>query len=82
MKFLIVWRCTSSFKGVSCQHNIGHPEVAGRRNTLHMGNKAGNVFSSCREVLLLPGFRHDVKKCTVKFCYIKIIRQVFKKKNP
>jgi hypothetical protein len=47
--------------------------------TLQMGNKAGNVYSKCREVILLPGFGNYVKKCTVKFCYIKIIRQVLDK---
>ena len=78
MKFLTVWRVFQALRE-SCQHNIGHLEVAGGRNTFQMGNKAGNVFSSCREVILLPGFGHDVKKCTVKLCYIKIIRQVLDK---
>jgi hypothetical protein len=37
------------------------------------------VSSKCREVILLPGFGNYVKKCTVKFWYIKIIRQILDK---
>jgi hypothetical protein len=47
--------------------------------TLQMGNRAGNVSSKCREVIFLPGFGNHVKKCNVKFCYIKIIRQILDK---
>jgi hypothetical protein len=47
--------------------------------TLQMGNKAGSMPSKCREVILLPGFGNHVEKYTVKFCYIKIIRQVLDK---
>lgn len=47
--------------------------------TLQVGNKAGDVFSKCREVIPLPWIGHHVKKCTVKFCYIKIVRQVLDK---
>jgi hypothetical protein len=66
-----VWRYFSGFKGVHCQHNVEHHEVADGRNTLQKGKKPGNVFCGCREVILLLGFGHGVKKCIVKCCYIK-----------